>query len=284
MEKITYLIANYNHSEYIADCLRSLQQQNNDNWLAIICDDASSDNSPEIIREFENNQIKLVQNEKNRGYIGTLKKLISLAETDLVALLDSDDTITPETTGVLLSAYSENPECGFIYSNFVSYDSAMKEELRYIRNSYVPPGKSAVFYGFVSHIKSFRKSLYLKTSGLDEDILYAEDRDLVYKMEEITGLKFIDRNLYKHRILRGGQSTDYEKRKRGFKNHARAILNAAKRRKFKGFDKMIYRLFAAGISFNGSNNLFILYTGKLLIKSIRIFCEYANPSCGRIKN
>ena len=55
--------------------------------------------------------------------------------------------------------------------------------------------------GFVGHLKMFQHSAYAKTAGLDPSILYAEDRDLVYKMEEVTPFVFIDQALYKHRQM-----------------------------------------------------------------------------------
>ena len=75
MEKITYLVANYNNGKYIKDCIDSLNVQTNPNWLCIIIDDKSTDNSLEIIPPLLNHQIALFTNDHNLGYIGTLNKV-----------------------------------------------------------------------------------------------------------------------------------------------------------------------------------------------------------------
>jgi hypothetical protein len=49
----------------------------------------------------------------------------------------------------------------------------------------IPQGKTNLHRSRVSHLKTFRKRVYEKTEGYDESILYAEDKDLTYKMEEV---------------------------------------------------------------------------------------------------
>ena len=45
------LIANYNNGKYFEDCYKSILLQNYENWEAVIVDDASTDNSIEIIKK-----------------------------------------------------------------------------------------------------------------------------------------------------------------------------------------------------------------------------------------
>ncbi|WP_146897101.1 glycosyltransferase family 2 protein, partial [Chryseobacterium lathyri] len=50
MTKITVLIANYNNGRFFKECFDSLLSQTLTDWEAIILDDASTDNSLELIR------------------------------------------------------------------------------------------------------------------------------------------------------------------------------------------------------------------------------------------
>ena len=45
LENITYLISNYNNKKYVEHCLNSLRQQTSQRWNALVCDDASTDDS-----------------------------------------------------------------------------------------------------------------------------------------------------------------------------------------------------------------------------------------------
>jgi glycosyltransferase involved in cell wall biosynthesis len=250
MNKITYLIANYNTAQYIADCIESLNEQSVEHWQAIICDDASSDNSIDVINSTLNNKkltekITLIKNSKNLGYIATLKRLINEADTNIIGILDSDDALMPEATAEVLSIYDAHENYGFVYTDMQSYDEQLK--IKYLHNNYCsmkPNDKTSLLTGTVSHLKTFKKSDYFKTPGLDESILYAEDRDLVYMMEEVTDFYFINKRLYKYRI-RPDSQTSGDKLITGFHSHVNARKKALKRREISGIDLLVHNFINA---------------------------------------
>ena len=49
--RFVFIVPFRNVKDYIYQCAKSLQSQNNPNWIAIFCDDASTDNTIEIINE-----------------------------------------------------------------------------------------------------------------------------------------------------------------------------------------------------------------------------------------
>ncbi|WP_294297959.1 glycosyltransferase [uncultured Chryseobacterium sp.] len=51
MNKISLLVANYNNGRYFKDCYDSIVSQTYENWEVIIVDDASTDNSVDIIKK-----------------------------------------------------------------------------------------------------------------------------------------------------------------------------------------------------------------------------------------
>ena len=242
MEKITYLIANYNNGRYIADCLASLTAQTDPNWQCLIVDDHSSDDSLERIRELLNEKITLLVNDVNLGYIGTLKKLIEHAGTDIVAILDPDDALAPESTEALLKIFQAHPETGFVYSKYATYDAELQTPIEE-HGDWIPAHRTSLEDSHIGAIRCFRRSVYRQTSGLDERMRYAEDRDLVYKLEEVTAPVFVDRVLYRYRIVPGSQSNDPLKREIGFRNFFKARQLALQRRNIRGFEKWFYYLF-----------------------------------------
>ena len=238
-EGITYLIANHNLAAYVGDCLASLQRQSNPNWLAIVVDDASTDDSVATIARFTDPRVRLLVNERNLGYIGTLRRLIAEASTDIVAILDADDTVAPDATQRLLDVYQANAEAGFVYSRFATYDSTLKTRER-VDGAAIPEGGTALHDGVVGAIRSFRRSVYERTAGLDESMRFAEDRDLVYKLEEVTRPLFVDAVLYHYRDLPTSQSRDPAKREVGATNTRRARQAAIRRRGIGGLRRLCY--------------------------------------------
>lgn len=241
--EITYLVSNYNKGPYIEDCLASLQAQTCTQWRCLICDDKSTDDSLARIRPWLGDRIQLLQNDSNQGVIPTLERLIAAAPTDIVGVLDADDALYPQTTERLLAAYATNPQAGFVYSNWTDYSSDLQTPLGRGISRPIAAGGSTLVSGFVGAIRTFRVSVYRRTTGLDPATLYAEDRDLVYKMEEVTPLIYLDEELYKYRQLPHSQSHDPAKLEVMLHGTACAYRNALDRRGIRGLKRWGYELY-----------------------------------------
>ena len=237
METITYLVANYNNARYLEDCIASLKNQTCDRWRCIVCDDKSTDDSVAVIKKHVCSRIRLLENSRNVGYIRTLKRMIAATPGDIVGFLDSDDALEEEATACVLQAYADDKNASFVLTRHTYMDG----NLRYRLGTSGVPGDGRgrrldllLTVGNVCALRSFRKSLYYRTRGLDEGMLYAEDRDLVYKLEEATHPIFIDKALYKYRAVPNSQSNDPAKIKIAVRNHYRAKKNALHRRQIRG--------------------------------------------------
>lgn len=238
---VTYLVANHDNGRFLPDCIASLLAQRDTSWLAVICDDASSDDSIDVIRSNPDPRIRLVRNQRNTGYIATLRRLIDEASTDVVAILDPDDAIAPDTTAHLIRAFSSADDVAFVYSRFAECGPDLNDT-RAVRGSAIPPGGSCLWHGTVGHILSFRRSAYHATAGLDDAMLFAEDRDLVYKLEEVAQPVFVDDVLYLYRVVPGSQSHHPQRRERGARNAWRARRAALARRSVRGLHRVLWEV------------------------------------------
>ena len=194
-------MANYNNEKYIAEAIQSVLNQTHRKWELIIIDDCSTDNSICVIERFlYDSRIRLIKNSLNIGYTSSLLKLVSESKSSIFGILDSDDVLTSDAVKLLCDAHKSNPNCGFIYSQFIYCD----EGLNQVRKGYcrmVPAGSTNLRDNYSSAFRTFKKEVYLKTEGFNCEFSYGQDRDIIFKMEEITELLFVDRILYKHRIL-----------------------------------------------------------------------------------
>ena len=228
--KFSVLMANYNHGKYIAEAIQSILDQTFKDWELVIVDDCSTDNSLEIIKPYlKDGRIRLLKNKVNMGYIGTLKRLIYESRAEILGILDSDDALTNDAIEVIYDAYKNNPDCGFIYSQFMVCDVNLKPmDIGCCRS--ITPGRTNIHGNYSSAFRTFKKKCYIKTEGFDEEIVYAEDRDLALKLEEVTKLLFVNKILYKQRILSHSQSNDPNKRQIGRISYVLAKYKAYKRR------------------------------------------------------
>ena len=91
--KISVFIPVYNGEEYILTAIRSIQNQNFEEYEILIIDDKSKDNSLEIIyKEAEKDpRIRILKNKKNYGTLYTKSKGIKNSKGIYFLLLDQDD-------------------------------------------------------------------------------------------------------------------------------------------------------------------------------------------------
>lgn len=92
---ITIITTSYNYAEYISQTIESVLAQTFSDWELIIVDDASTDNSIEIIKKYcDDTRIKLICHDKNKGLKESIKTALKYAKGEWIAFVESDDTIT----------------------------------------------------------------------------------------------------------------------------------------------------------------------------------------------
>lgn len=225
---ISIIIANYNNGHFFKDCYNSLISQTENNWEAIVIDDASTDNSLEVIQELISNDVrfKIYQNEQNLGYQKTLIKAIELTTTPIFGRVDPDDALTPYALEKSVLAHKQNKNIGLVYSNCIFCDENLNE-LSIQKGKQV---NEVIFLnGEISHFATFKKHEYLKTDGIDTFIKRAEDQDIYMKMCEIAPVLYLDEDLYLYRLHLNGASTNTNVEKAKFW-HWVAFIKAAERR------------------------------------------------------
>ena len=118
---LTIGVISYNSAHYIKYCLESILSQKYKNIEILIVDDASSDNTREIIKEYCSRYsfIKVFYHEKNTGCQSrAIQKMISIAKGKYLSLISYDDAYHNEYS--LLRFVTElelNTELDFVYSD-----------------------------------------------------------------------------------------------------------------------------------------------------------------------
>lgn len=90
--KVDILLATYNGEKYIKEQVESILNQTYENIQIIISDDCSTDNTRQVLKEYENNEkIKIFYQEKNLGYVKNFEFLLKQVKSNLYMLSDQDD-------------------------------------------------------------------------------------------------------------------------------------------------------------------------------------------------
>lgn len=130
MTRITLLIAVYNTEAYLRQCLDSLLAQTLQEWEAICVDDASTDGSLQVLREYAalDPRIKVVGLGENGGQAHARNVALAMARGDIVAFLDSDDWLSADALALAVASFDASPSTGCVlftvlkhYSNHTEY-------------------------------------------------------------------------------------------------------------------------------------------------------------------
>jgi glycosyltransferase involved in cell wall biosynthesis len=116
--RVSIIVPNYNHEKYLVKRLDSIFSQSFKDFEVIILDDASSDNSLEVIEKYARyTDVHIVKNEQNSGSpFRQWLKGIDLAKADLIWVAESDDMSETQFIDSMLPAF-QNPEVKIAYSN-----------------------------------------------------------------------------------------------------------------------------------------------------------------------
>ncbi|WMW25424.1 glycosyltransferase family A protein [Methanolobus sediminis] len=111
MPEVSVVIPLYNKASYIERALNSVLNQNITDIEIIVVDDGSTDNGPELVKQFNDPRIIYVK-QKNSGVSAARNKGIIKSKADLIAFLDSDDEWMPHFLETVLYLKEKYPQAG----------------------------------------------------------------------------------------------------------------------------------------------------------------------------
>ena len=105
-QKVSVIIPNYNNGLFIEKCINSILSNTWENLEVIFVDDASTDNSLEIVKSkfSENPKVRIYQNHTNMGTYYSINRGIILATGHYILNVGSDDFIEPDMIEVCMSS------------------------------------------------------------------------------------------------------------------------------------------------------------------------------------
>jgi glycosyltransferase involved in cell wall biosynthesis len=146
MLKVSVIVPNYNHAPYLEQRIQSILDQSFRDFEIIILDDASTDNSVEVIAKFSDPRItQVIFNKNNSG--STFKqweKGLSLAQGKYIWIAESDDISSTEFLETTLQIMEEAPQAqiSFCASTWINEKGQKIHEPDFESNSQIWTGNS----------------------------------------------------------------------------------------------------------------------------------------------
>lgn len=198
---LTVIVPMYNASGFIQETIDSIELQVFRGFCVIILDDASTDDSAELVRETIKNKrnFRLVGNQSNQGYLKSTNILFSLVNTEYCAFWDADDLCDPRRFEKQIKFLSYNLDYDLVGSNC----NLINEKSKFIRAVkypvYVDENNPAICGSSIT----FRSSLLSKIGFYNPlfDRIGSEDFEWVGRALKVTKYYCIQEPLYFYRRL-----------------------------------------------------------------------------------
>lgn len=118
--KVTIALPVYNGERFIREALDSLLAQTYPDFEIVISDNASSDSTPAICREYQQRdpRVKYIRQPENRGAFVNAEMAIRAGSGEYTMMVGDDDVYDPRYIEVLLQLLERDPEVGLAYSNY----------------------------------------------------------------------------------------------------------------------------------------------------------------------
>lgn len=127
---ISILVATYNGARHLRSQLDSLLDQSVQAVEIVVCDDCSSDNTPEILRRFADESpipVHLIFNTRNKGYQRNFIDGVAHCSGDYVAFCDQDDVWLPNKLEALQREIQADMTPSLVFSNCLLVDENLTE-------------------------------------------------------------------------------------------------------------------------------------------------------------
>lgn len=254
---VSVLVPVYNAAPFIAATIQAVLAQTFENFELILLDDASTDNSAEIIKKFTDPRITFVQNKHNLGISASRNKLASLARGKYVAVLDHDDLCLPQRLETQVNFLDTHPEIAMVGSWFELF---CPPEASFVRRLIVnlgwiwcQPEFPTLQDAWRGNVLMHSTAMYRRTSFAAHGLCYdpacspAEDYDLV-RQALAAGLRLanIPQVLLRYNFYGGNFSLRAKARMRHadrlVKNRIAALLYPQPRRRYPYWLVMLEKL------------------------------------------
>jgi glycosyltransferase involved in cell wall biosynthesis len=113
---VTVCIPTYNGARHIAETVQSVLAQTMRDFECIVMDDASDDDTLEVVAGFNDSRIRIVCNRERAGACANRNRCFALAGGDYICMLDQDDVMLPENLEAKVRVLDADPAVSFVHS------------------------------------------------------------------------------------------------------------------------------------------------------------------------
>ncbi len=200
--KVTIIVPVYNGKDYIKTCIDSITQGDLREIEIIVVNDASTDNTLQIVQELQNidERIKIISLSENHRQGGARNFGIRAAASDLIAFVDADDWVDKSTYLKAYNLLNENND-DIVAFNLINYfsESDQQIESKYDKSTEYLGQKRFILSSPAPWQALFKKTLFLEGFMFPEKTFYEDAAIMPAIFLKAKKIEIINEGLYYYR-------------------------------------------------------------------------------------
>jgi len=196
--RISVVMSVYNGAPYLEAAINSILEQTYANFEFIIVNDASTDNTSEILQIFDDCRVRVITNPENLGLTKSLNLGINAARGLYIARMDADDLSLPHRLEKQLEFLEKNPGHALVGSSYYQIDESggIKSLIRVLTDDRDLQTGLLQQNWFGHGSVMMRKEAFVQLGGYEERFKYAQDYDLWLRLADNHRLANLAEPLY----------------------------------------------------------------------------------------
>jgi glycosyltransferase involved in cell wall biosynthesis len=209
MPRVSVVMAVHNAGRFVREAVASVLAQSFRDFELIAIDDASSDESLSILKDFVDSRMRIIRHRVNLGAALSRNDAFGIARGEFIAIMDADDICAPARLEKQVAYLDENPAVGLVgcgvYDNIdvkgaVLFTSVMPKDNEAIQSI------SLERWCFLHSSIMFRRELRELAGSYRGIFEPVEDHDLVLRILEHSRAYNIPERLVSYRLNPQGLS------------------------------------------------------------------------------
>lgn len=239
MPQVSVNIITHNRATYIADAIKSALRQDFSDLEIIIVDDASTDNTAEVIKPFlSDKRVNYFLLPKQKNIAAVRNFALSKSQGKYIAVLDSDDMWSEDKkTSQQHDFLENNPDISLVGTGATIIDSLGAEKRKILKPSTDEDIKKVILLKnpFFHSSTMYRREIIMGFGGYGENLKYCDDFDLWLRLNATEKFYNFPEFWIKYR-----EHSDNESAKNFWRAVKEVFLTIKKYRKETGFGFFIF--------------------------------------------
>ncbi len=216
MPRTTILIPTYNRARWLPGAIESVLAQTERDFVLVISDNASTDETPEVVARYDDPRIRYVRREENCGLNEHYNLWFQRIETEFLFIIPDDDRLLPDALATTEASLDANPSAAFVHAQVDVIDEhdeliAAAHDMTGLTVDTVETGAEFIRHSMDSSYRVHASTVNLRTEAVRTTLLDERDypvTDLGHWMRVALGwdIVFLTRPLARYRIHGGAYS------------------------------------------------------------------------------